>query len=889
MHPTMSSPHTHELVGRDVELARLDGFLEQDSSSCGMVIVAGARGIGKSALLAAGARSARRTGHRRVLTLRAAADSPEWSFRSLLLAVRVDLADVPSEVGVPALAFLGLEPGARPPHPDELPSVVQAAVAAVAAVSPLLIVADDAHAFDRQSIVTLIRLSAMPGVVVLGASRDPLPGTLDEVPVLRLGPLEPGDAARLFTERSQSLAAQRRAEILHQSAGNPAALVELSRNVCPAGGLLAEFTAKLAALPAPARDLLLRAAALLPTSLALLYPASSELAAAWRPAEAAGFVTFSDAGLTFAHPLAAEAVYRAAPAHLRLRTHRHLAVALTAYPEHQALQLAAAASGADEGIAAALEGAAAIFRNRGELYEATVTMQIAAQRSPSSRDAACRLTKAIAYARDLRDITWVSELHARMWQLTDDPDVLAEAAVPAASALLWAGRHQQAYGILVATHRAGSMTDPRNAMNLAVLAALIAWLSGDEEHRLGVIPMLEAAGASTDHSATMVVRAVIDPAEHWGRELCDNVSIPLPGTPLSGESRSRLGHLGLIAWVEDRSRLTAQALDHVLAGELLGDLAERRPLPGLGMAISLVASLIDIGEWKLAQQYAGTRLAEGLPMVQAGLASLRAHMHALRSEDERAMRLAQETWQHLEVRENLSTHVRLLHTAGLVSISNGDHDNGYRYLRSMFDLEGRPLHRHVSSRFVADFVIAAVHCDRLDDARTVVDEVRYAQGSRPTARMDILLHLSEALLEAGEEAERHFRQAVQDAAGLEWPYEHALAHLHYGLWLRRNRRPREAKTMLSRAAEIFTELGAVGNAAIAERELAIGTQPSHSEPRPALSALTSQEQQVAALAVRGLNNRAIAEQLFISPRTVSTHLSRIYRKAGINGRHELKA
>ena len=51
--------------------------------------------------------------------------------------------------------------------------------------------------------------------------------------------------------------------------------------------------------------------------------------------------------------------------------------------------------------------------------------------------------------------------------------------------------------------------------------------------------------------------------------------------------------------------------------------------------------------------------------------------------------------------------------------------------------------------------------------------------------------------------------------------------------------------------------------------------------------LTAQELQIAQLAGEGLSNREIGQKLFVSPRTVSTHLYRIYPKLGVSGRGQL--
>jgi len=51
--------------------------------------------------------------------------------------------------------------------------------------------------------------------------------------------------------------------------------------------------------------------------------------------------------------------------------------------------------------------------------------------------------------------------------------------------------------------------------------------------------------------------------------------------------------------------------------------------------------------------------------------------------------------------------------------------------------------------------------------------------------------------------------------------------------------------------------------------------------------LTPQERQIATMAARGYTNREIGQHLFLSPRTVGTHLYRIYPKLGIGSRAQL--
>lgn len=92
--------------------------------------------------------------------------------------------------------------------------------------------------------------------------------------------------------------------------------------------------------------------------------------------------------------------------------------------------------------------------------------------------------------------------------------------------------------------------------------------------------------------------------------------------------------------------------------------------------------------------------------------------------------------------------------------------------------------------------------------------------------------------------------------------------------------------------QTFERLGAPSVAEITRHELrAAGhidpSEPPGDDPADPLARLTPQERQVVTLAAQGLRNRAIAEQLFLSARTVAFHLYKAYPKLGVDGRHQL--
>jgi DNA-binding CsgD family transcriptional regulator len=135
----------------------------------------------------------------------------------------------------------------------------------------------------------------------------------------------------------------------------------------------------------------------------------------------------------------------------------------------------------------------------------------------------------------------------------------------------------------------------------------------------------------------------------------------------------------------------------------------------------------------------------------------------------------------------------------------------------------------------------------------------------------------------------HFDKALGDPAGEQWPFERAQLRLDYAEWLRRRRRINDAKPVLTEALGTFQRLGARSSARQAEAELrACGVALSGAPERDALRELTPQQRQIVRLASDGLTNREIGDRLFLSPRTVSSHLYRSFPKLGVADRYQLR-
>ena len=119
------------------------------------------------------------------------------------------------------------------------------------------------------------------------------------------------------------------------------------------------------------------------------------------------------------------------------------------------------------------------------------------------------------------------------------------------------------------------------------------------------------------------------------------------------------------------------------------------------------------------------------------------------------------------------------------------------------------------------------------------------------------------------------------------PFDLARIQLTYGSHLRRIKRTTDARHQLAAAAQTFRQLGATPWTDRVERELrATGITVATAEA--GLASLTPQQRQIALLAAAGHTNKEIAARLFLSPRTVSTHLYQVFPKRGITSRAALR-
>jgi DNA-binding CsgD family transcriptional regulator len=227
---------------------------------------------------------------------------------------------------------------------------------------------------------------------------------------------------------------------------------------------------------------------------------------------------------------------------------------------------------------------------------------------------------------------------------------------------------------------------------------------------------------------------------------------------------------------------------------------------------------------------------------------------------------------------------------GVAALADGSYLLAFTQLRGLFSGDGTPLHNYASYLGVADLAAAADRADRRMEGRDVIEHALSHLGGRASPRLEQLIARARGILAGPARSEACFDKALSDPAGDQWPFERAQLRLDYAEWLRRRRRINDAKPVLTQALGTFRRLGARSWAQRAQAELrasgvAVASTPSQHD---ALGELTPQQRQIVRLASDGLTDREIGDRLFLSPRTVSSHLYRSYPKLGVASRHQLR-
>ncbi len=168
----------------------------------------------------------------------------------------------------------------------------------------------------------------------------------------------------------------------------------------------------------------------------------------------------------------------------------------------------------------------------------------------------------------------------------------------------------------------------------------------------------------------------------------------------------------------------------------------------------------------------------------------------------------------------------------------------------------------------------------------VVDRLRAMAVSSRLAGLMAGLDHARPLVATDEDGEAAFTYALRDDAPPS-PFDRARSNLFYGMWLRRRHRVVESRGPLRTAREGFDRLDAPAWGARTRQELRAAGDADITRSQRMWTELSSQELQIAQMAAAGLSNRDIGSRLYLSHRTVGSHLYRLFPKLGITSRHQL--
>jgi DNA-binding CsgD family transcriptional regulator len=907
------------IIGREAGLARLRALVDPVPRSSQVLVVTGEAGMGKTVLLADAADRARSAGMR-VLSVTGRESESKLAFAGLHQLLRPVLSGAAGLPGRQAQALTGaLGLAADPVAPDPLltGAAVLTLLSDLSEHSPVLVVADDAHWLDRSSLDALAfagsRLDAEPVVLLVGArGQAPPPGFDRGFPELHLEPLPAADAGRLLDAQPVPPRGRARAQVLAQAAGNPMALIELAKVIAddPAASrrwaaeplplterLTAVLTSRFAALPEPTQAALLRAAVADGPDLgAAASRGAGPDARALVPAEQLGLIKIDRTGLRFSHPLVRSAIYHSAPFARRAAAHRELASALHDQPDRRAWHLAAAALQPDEHVASLLEATAAQAQGRGGAAAAALALERAAELSPDPEGQARRLVAAASAAVPTGQGDWVQDLATRALAATGDPELRLTARGIAGWTLAWSGRRTAALSALISVAEEAARDQPALAWEALGSAATVAYQSGTAASRqavsraLGLLerqgPPPPGRGPGIDVNVLRLwIRASADPIGSRDQLLPSLRTIA--GSPIEEPS---LWRVASAAWLLDESDLAVR---------LLQDVMQRLRAPGVrgtsGGGLTVLGwAYIDTGRWdealEVAAEAAGMAEANQMDIIAASADVITATVLALRGDSAAARRHADRALAAVDPAECGLVAARARRALGVAALADGSYLQAFTQLRGLFREDGTPLHNYASYLGVADLAAAAVRAGRRMEGCDVIEHALSRLNGIASPRLEQLIARARGILAEPAESEAHFDTGLSDPAGDQWPFERAQLRLDYGEWLRRRRRINDAKAVLTEALGTFRRLGARSWAQRAEAELracgvAVAGPAAKSD---ALGELTPQQRQIVRLASDGLTDREIGDRLFLSPRTVSSHLYRSYPKLGVASRHQLR-
>jgi DNA-binding NarL/FixJ family response regulator len=904
-----AGPGSTFLVGREAELAQITSIVADVGHHGGTVRIAGEPGVGKSALLRAGTEVAIGQGFT-ALTVRASEGEAHLAFAALYQLLRPILGrinELPAGHRAALMSAFGLaEAGAAPANSFFIALAALELLADAAAETPVLIGVDDLSWLDdasREAIEFISRRISDEQIVMITTCRLNRPpessfGSL----LLWLEALDSAASQELLHRQAPELPPPDEARVLAAAAGNPLALLELAKVVDQAGEppllgpipltqrLERAFAAGLGDLEPPVRTALLVAAVQDGDQLSEAYAALAQLASAHdakvdlHKAARLGLLIIEGDTIRFRHPLVRSAIAQSAyPEELRA-IHQAFAVTLSADPDRAIWHRALAAPHAEESLAAELDAGADRAAARGAPGLAEAWLRRAAELSEDSRHRGHRLLRAAELSFELGHHEAVAELMSEARSLTlDSSDYARLARLEGAFDDGIPGDEDNISRLAEAADRARQDGHEGLAASLLLGASNSCyWGAAGEDLRARVRAGIEALTLDGADPRVMVLYSEIDPFAR-GARLVDQLTHWAAREVTDTALLAALARTGFIVGDFERGLSFATR-----ASDLLRRQGRVAPLTQT-LALQAFASLY-LGRWDITLAACDEAYRFGFETRQPFWAACGRLGHGslagLRGDHATAVDIAFEVEMEAVKAGNraLASGVQL--TRGFAALGDGRPGDAFDEFRHMLDRDDI-AYQYPQCAFAIDYLAESASLSgRGEEAQAALRHIEELVRDTTAPGVVRALAYARAVLADEAQAEALFDEAIRLKVNAS-PWYRARVDLAHGSWLRRRQRVAESRRPLGSAQAVFDALGATAWSARSMQELAAtGRRPRQHEP-DAWSKLSAQELQVVQLAAQGLTNREIGERLYLSHRTVGSHLYRAFPKLGVRSRSQL--
>jgi len=911
------------IIGRDDELTDIRRVLEEPLRGPSLIVLEGLAGMGKTAIWKQVVHDAVAMGLA-VRTARCSESDAGWAFAGLgdiLEGLASEtLADLPvvQRAALSAALLLSEAEGGAPGE-RVVGVAVLGVLRALARSGPLVIAIDDIQWLDPSSSKVLAfamrRLADEPVLVVATRRTERVTEAADASELglrgqrIFVGGVSVGILQQIVLGQLHQTLARRTVTKIHDAAGgNPMACLEMARALLrrgsePAAGeplpvpadLRALVTGRLRGLSEESRDMLLIIGALAQPTLTSVTAAIGEPLVSercLREVTEAGIVELDGQRVRFTHPLMASIPYANLTPEGRRALHRRLAETVVD-PEEQARHAALGSVEPDRAVAHALDIAARRARARGSIEAAAELAELAIARTPAG-DQADILRRTVLAAKHL---FLLGDTERARIDLTAGLAVVAPGQLRVPGLLLQATIASWSEGdaTVVALCDQAISEAGENVALLALCHATLAEMSPsgaamDMIHAEHAVELLETIDAPSPELLASALTNLACNGCRLGRGLDvatleRAAALQSEGDPVPVTERAGLG-LGMYLKVIDRFDESRGWLTAMLTAAV--DEGDESALP---ITLGHLAILeCWAGDYQLGLRYAtegrahAERMGVRAPMPQSAHVLALAHLGRLDEARSLAGRdiAADEA---LGYSAAVALHLRSL---GVVELMAGDPRASAGLLLRALTISSTEIGigEPAILRIHGDAVAALVELGRLDEGWQLADALEAATRRTHLPWSTAIGARCRGLLKAADgdrtAAVELLRQAVIDHRLVPMPFEEARTRLLLGRALQRSGHRNDARRELESAREAFARLGTPIQAQLASTELAgLGGWPDRN------GNLTPVEQRIAMLVAAGQTNKEVAGDLFLSARTVESHLTRIYRKLDVRSRTEL--